>query len=84
MNRFNEITDKNDPIDSAVEIVPNDTTELEYITRVIWVGTAGDLSCLMFDNLEVTFPNLQVGWHPIRVRRVNSTGTTASGIIGGW
>ena len=84
MQHFNERTDKDDPIDCAVAITPDDVVDLEYVTRVIWVGTAGNLSCVMNDGKEILFLNLQVGWHPIRIKRVNATGTTASGIVGGW
>jgi hypothetical protein len=49
----------------------------------IFVGTGGDISCLMAgNNTSVTFKNVPNGsFLPIFVKRVNATGTTATDII---
>ncbi|PIL21173.1 hypothetical protein P775_05690 [Puniceibacterium antarcticum] len=68
----------------ATAITPNDTSDLSTLTRALYVGGAGDLRVTMADGNTVTFAGLPVGWHPVRVARVHSTGTTASNIVGCW
>lgn len=69
--------------DSAFAITPNDSVDLPYLTRGIYVGASGDLKVDMFDGATVTFVSLVAGLiHPLRVRRVYSTGTGATSIIG--
>ncbi len=63
----------------AFSITPNDSTDVAYVTRAIWVGAAGNIALVMADGSEVTFNGVQAGTLlPIRVKRVKSTGTTAS------
>lgn len=51
----------------------------------LYVGTAGNLAVILEGMITpVTFTNVPVGWHPLRVKRVMSTNTTASGIIAVW
>jgi hypothetical protein len=71
------------PATRAVSITPDDDTLLDRITRAVWVGGAGDLAVLMADDSAVTFVGVQAGaLLPIRVKRVNATDTTATGILG--
>ena len=72
------------PIVHAVGVVPNDEADLTQVTRAIHVGGAGDLRVTMKGGTTVTFSNLAAGWHPIRVARIHATGTTATGLVGGW
>lgn len=72
------------PFDHAVAIVPHDVNDLTVVMRGFWIGTAGDLKVIMKGGETVVWPGLTVGYHPIRASRVFATGTTASGIIGGW
>lgn len=70
-----------------VAITPSDTVNIAENAQgefpgAIYVGVTGDISVVGADGSEVTFENVPVGWHPIRVRRINSTGTTASAIVG--
>jgi hypothetical protein len=47
------------------------------------VGVAGAVKVTFFDGTTVTFGTLVAGViHPLRVKRVFATGTTATGIIG--
>ncbi len=67
-------------------ITPNDSTDFspDY-TDGIYVGGSGNLSVLDGDGDAVTFVGLAAGViHPIRTRRVRSTSTTATNIIGLW
>ena len=66
----------------AVLITPDDNADLARITRGIYIGGAGDLAVIMFDGGEVTFTALVVGVvHPLQIRRVKATSTTATLII---
>lgn len=72
------------PLRGAFSITPNDTTELTNVTRALYVGGSGDIVVVFEDGSEVTLKNLQAGvWHPMRVRQVKATGTTATDIVGG-
>jgi hypothetical protein len=52
------------------------------VTRALYVGGGGDLRVVMADGATVTFAALAPGWHPVRVRRVLATGTSATLITG--
>ena len=66
----------------AVSVTPDDGNDLARITRGIYIGGAGDLQVTMFDGGEVTFTALAIGVvHPLQIRRVKATSTTATLII---
>ena len=71
------------PASTAFAITPNDSTDLTTATRALYVGTAGNISVvLLADSAAVTLKNVAVGYHPLRVKRVRSTGTTAGDLVG--
>lgn len=71
------------PASRAFAITPNDSTDLTTQTRALYVGTAGNLVVtLVGDSSSVTFSNVAAGYHPLRVKRVHATSTTATGLIG--
>lgn len=71
------------PIKSVFNVTTSDTVDLQYVTRAIYVGVSGDLRVIMPDNTIVTFVDLAAGiFHPIQIKRVMATGTTATDIIG--
>jgi hypothetical protein len=70
------------PITSAFAITPNDSTDLAEITLSLWVSVAGAVKVTMYDGSTVTYANLTAGRHPLRVKRVWSTGTAATGLVG--
>lgn len=72
------------PLSSAVEVAPDDANDLLHVSRAVFVGGGGDLRVIMLEGQTVTFAGLASGWHPIRVRRVLATGTSASAIVVGW
>lgn len=72
------------PASEGIEITPNDSGELDKVTRGIYVGTTGNIRAMLASGGVITFTNVPVGWHPLRVRQILSTGTTASGIVGVW
>lgn len=73
-----------DPISEAVSVTPSDSNDLIYITRALYVGSAGDIRVTLAGGSVVDFAALAVGWHPLRITRIHATGTTAANIIGCW
>lgn len=71
------------PAASAVAITPNNSADLTDYTRGIYIGATGTLKVDMVTGGTVTFVDPAPGViHPLRVKRVYNTGTTATGIIG--
>jgi hypothetical protein len=72
----------NAPIIGAFAIVPDDATDIEYLTRQIKASGAGNIAVVWFNNsesIETIEANKEYTWS---IKRVKSTGTTASGIKG--
>ena len=69
-------------------ISPSDTVDEAVITRGIYVGVAGDVVAILDNKSKgsgqsLTFKNVIAGTIlPIRARRVDSTNTTATNMIG--
>lgn len=71
------------PATKAFSITASDSVNLDQPTRGILVTAAGNLSLLFFDDTaSVTIPVDANVVYPFCVKRVNSTSTTATGIIG--
>jgi len=71
----------NIPALNAVVVTPHDSTDLGTRSRFIYVGGTGHLSVEM-NGSTVLFSAIPVGTIlPIRVTRVNNTGTTATLIV---
>lgn len=70
------------PYDLAEAITPHDTNELAWVTRAIYVGGAGNITCTV-GKTNVTFTAVPVGT-VLRVRspKVLATGTTATNLVG--
>ena len=63
-------------------VTPHDANELAIVSRAIWFGGAGNASLLMADGASLTIVGIPAGTMlPLRVRRVNSTGTTATNMV---
>jgi hypothetical protein len=69
------------PVRAGEVVVPHDTNEQTIISRAIYVGGQGNVTVLMADGAVLTFVALPIGIHPIRAKRVNSTGTTATSML---
>lgn len=73
------------PITDVVAATKHDTNEESVEARALYVGTAGDVVVLTHAGHTVTLAALAAGmWHPIRVRRVNSTGTVPTVVLLGY
>lgn len=73
------------PARNAAAVVPSDTNDLAQVARGLFIGQAGDVAVVMADGATVIFPNVQAGsLLPLRVTRVRSSGTTATGLVAVW
>lgn len=60
----------------------DDATNTVSATRGVYVGTTGDLKVLMASGRTVTLPAVAGGVeHAFQIRKVFSTGTTATGVF---
>ncbi len=70
------------PASSAVVVTPSNTVPLPLETKGLFIGGGGNVSVLMRDGQTCVFTGVVQGQIlPIRVTRVNSTGTTATNIV---
>lgn len=69
---------------SLTAISPNDAADLDYVVRMIYVGTGGDISVTDTLGNTVTHVNAAAGSYigPFSVARVNLAGTTAADLVG--
>jgi len=74
------------PAINAAAVTPDDSNDLTYMTRALWVGGAGNVTVIMQGGgAAVTFSGVTAGTVlPIRVSRVKSTSTTATLIVALW
>lgn len=79
MTQFVPMSDN--PAADAVVIVPSDSAN-QGPFRALYVGVAGDITLVTLGGTAVLFSNVPVGIHAIGCSRVNSTGTTATNMVG--
>jgi hypothetical protein len=64
-------------------LTPSDSTDLPVSIKGIYVGTTGNIAMIAAeDTAEVILPNVPAGYYPIAPKRIFSTNTTASNIVG--
>lgn len=69
------------PVEDGFDVTPDDSTDLEELTRGFTVTTAGDVEVMFASGRTLVLPARQPGIdYACRVRRVLATGTTAGGI----
>lgn len=72
------------PIRYSIAVAPDDSADLSMPARALLVGVAGDVK-LTYANGSIDTLFLEAGmWHAMFVRRIWSTGTTATGIHAGY
>lgn len=69
------------PAVDGYSITPNDSTVLSPTPRALLIGVAGNVKVTTARGTVLTLP-LPAGYNPIRVSKVWSTDTTATGIFG--
>lgn len=81
-----EVNDVSATSKGAFAIVPSDTQNLPWQSRAVYVGTGGVIRCTFRDNdpasQVVDLVVKQGEYHPVGLKRVFATGTTASGLVG--
>jgi hypothetical protein len=66
----------------AVAIVPSDSINLDFVTRGIYIGAAGNIKALTLFEDEATFVNLPAGFILVgQFIRVFDTDTTATSLV---
>jgi hypothetical protein len=71
------------PAESAFAITPNDSADLPFKTRGIYVGGTGNLRVDMLNTGTVTFVDVAAGSVlPLCIEKVYATSTTATFLIG--
>lgn len=76
------VTGLSDLLDDFFTITPDDNANLDFTTRGIYVFSGGTLHVITKAGSDVTV-SVNAGYHPIRVKKIYSTGTTATGLWGG-
>lgn len=70
------------PATTLRAVIPGDDSDLPGgTTRAIHVGTAGTVTVMDTSGNVATLTSLDAQYHPVRVRRVLATGTTATSIV---
>lgn len=66
---------------TAEAVTPNDSTNLTFLTRMVYVGGEGNLAVEFDSGDTATFAVAAGAQMPLAVRKVLSTGTTATSIV---
>lgn len=81
MNPFeNRIAALSGPATDAIPVTPDDSTDLPHVAIGLYIENAGLLSVLTVTGETRILSVAGFSILPVGVRRVNATGTTASGI----
>jgi len=80
----NHNSELDSPAHDYYAVTPSDATDETVFFRALYIGSAGNVAAVPIDDgTAVTFVGVPAGTVlPIRGRRVNSTNTTASNIVG--
>lgn len=71
------------PAQNAEVVTPHDSDTLAQVSRALYIGVAGDVTVQMAGTgTAILFKSVPAGTVlPIRVTRVNATGTTATTMV---
>ncbi len=64
----------------SVAVTKSDTDDLTHVSRALQIGTGGDIKMTFADGSVDTWYNVAAGICSVQVKRVWSTGTSASQI----
>lgn len=76
--------DNTAPAEDYFAITPHDSTDFtQGPIRGFYVGGDGNVVCVTMDGTAVAFTGVKGGmYYPFRCKRINSTNTTATGLVG--
>lgn len=80
-DRFPNSEDLQSPAYRASAVAPSDTNDLTFVTKRLYIGSAGSLKINTAGGDTVTYANVAVGYLYVRASRVFATGTAATGIV---
>jgi hypothetical protein len=69
---------------NAIAVTPHNSTNIAQQVAGLYVAGAGTVTVVTANDQVVQFTAVAGGFLPIQVKRVNSTGTAATGIVGVW
>jgi hypothetical protein len=71
------------PAFNGTAITPSDSIDLSITARAVFVGGGGNLRVMLAGGDTVTLNGVIAGMiYPLRVKRVMSTGTSATNLVG--
>ncbi|ARE42525.1 hypothetical protein RGUI_4208 (plasmid) [Rhodovulum sp. P5] len=71
------------PLVNGFAVTPDDSVDLQEVTRALYVGTGGDVAVELAGGASLVLKDMQGGsLYPIRVNRVLATNTTAAELVG--
>lgn len=71
-----------DPVSNGFAVTPSDGTDFSRTVRGLYVGGTGNVVVVFPDDSTVTFSSVPAGTIlPVRIKRVNSTSTTATNMV---
>lgn len=76
----NRVLSLDGPAKDILPVTPDDGLDLSDVATAIYVETGGVVSIVTVDGQTRTVSVADFSFLPVGVRRVNATGTTASGI----
>lgn len=81
---YSNINDLVSPARKAIAVTPADGADLTDIPKALYIGVGGTISVDPVDGpgTAVSFTVPQGVFDAVRVKRVRSTGTSATGIVG--
>lgn len=70
---------------NAEAVTPSDSSALDRTASALYIGVSGDIKVDLEGSGEaIIFKAVPVGFLPVRVTKVYSTGTTATNILSMW
>lgn len=72
------------PSGKVFAVTPHNSTNFTKEVRMLYVGVGGNIVVVNLDDSTTTFINVPGGTHigPFFIKRVNSTSTTATSLVG--
>lgn len=69
------------PIKQLLNVTPSDTVDLPFVSQMVYVGSAGNLTVADSYGKACLFTALPIGWYPLQLTRIFATGTAASALV---